>query len=35
MPEHSLENAATRALADHRRVHGDEVAVEAIDREPS
>ena len=31
MSDHSLENAVMQALADNRRVHADEIAVQAID----
>jgi osmotically-inducible protein OsmY len=31
MSDHTLENAVMQALADNRRVHADEIAVQAID----
>ena len=31
MSDHSLENAVMQALADNRRVHADEIAVQSID----
>jgi osmotically-inducible protein OsmY len=31
MSDHTLENAVTHALAENRRVHADEIAVQAID----
>ena len=31
MSDHTLENAVMQALAENRRVHADEIAVQAID----
>ena len=31
MSDHNLENAVMKALSDNRRVHADEIAVEALD----